>query len=80
MTYKNLSLTPLSNHVGAEVTGVDVARGVSAAAAQEILSACAEHGVLVFRDQFCEPDQHIALAEALGVINVNRFFKPVTGL
>jgi taurine dioxygenase len=35
--------------------------------------------VLVFRDQRLRPEQHLALAKALGVIDANRFFRPVDG-
>lgn len=42
-----------------------------------MLDALAEFGVLFFHDQEISPAQHIALAEALGTINVNRFFTPV---
>src|SRR5262249_2927613 len=34
-----------------------------------------EHGVIFFRDQRLTPEQHIAFAERMGTININRFFK-----
>ena len=34
----------------------------------------AEHGVVFFRDQELSEDDHIALAERFGPININRFF------
>jgi taurine dioxygenase len=41
--------------------------------------ALGEYGVLFFREQSLTPDQHIALAERFGEININRFFTPVDG-
>ena len=59
--------------VGAEILGVDLARIDSAALAQ-IRAAFAEYGVVFFRDQTIDEDDHIAFARALGPININRFF------
>lgn len=41
--------------------------------------ALGQHGVLFFRDQSLTPEQHIALAEKFGEININRFFSAVDG-
>ena len=40
----------------------------------ELARAHAEYGVLFFRNQSLTPEQHIALAERFGQININRFF------
>lgn len=58
---------------GAEIDGVDLARldGGSAAAVREALFT---YGALFFRDQSLTPVQHIALAEQIAPIDVNRFF------
>lgn len=71
-------VTPVSSHVGAEVTGVDLS-SVSSAQAAELAAAWGEHGVLFFRDQQLEPEDHIAFAEHFGAIDVNRFFQKVEG-
>jgi taurine dioxygenase len=60
-------------HVGAEILGVDLAR-LDAAGLAQIRAAFADHGVVFFRDQAIDEDQHIAFARALGPININRFF------
>ena len=73
----DLNVVPMGD-VGAEIRGVDIAtiRDEGCAA---IRAALGEHGVLFFRDQELSPEQHIAFAERIGVININRFFTPVEG-
>lgn len=73
-----MQITPTSSALGAEVTGIDL-RSLSDAALDSILDAWGEHGVLFFRDQDLRPEDHIAFAERLGPINVNRFFSAVEG-
>ncbi len=60
-------------NVGAEVTGVDV-RTMSNAEFDQIRAAFNDRGLLFFRDQRLSEEDHIALAERFGTINVNRFF------
>jgi taurine dioxygenase len=59
--------------VGAEVQGINLAHDLDAAAG-ELRNAFAEHGLLFFRDQSLTEENHIAVAEVFGDINVNRFF------
>jgi taurine dioxygenase len=63
--------------VGAEICGANFTRPLDQESVSFLLDALAEYGVLFFHDQDISPAQHIALAEALGTINVNRFFTPV---
>ncbi|MEM7292799.1 MAG: TauD/TfdA family dioxygenase, partial [Pseudomonadota bacterium] len=77
MQYETIEVSPLSREVGAEVTGVDIAQGVSDAQFAEIHRAFVAHGVIFLRDQLINEDQHIAFAQRWGEINVNRFFEPV---
>ncbi|MCI4645669.1 MAG: TauD/TfdA family dioxygenase [Hyphomonadaceae bacterium] len=58
---------------GAEIQGVDL-RAMDAATFDAIHGAFAEHGVVFFRGQTLSEDDHIALAEQFGPININRFF------
>ena len=74
-----LEIEPLSNAVGAEIRGVDLARELAPATFAEIRRAFHDHGVIFFRDQRLSPEQHIAFAERFGKINVNRFFGHVPG-
>ncbi len=75
--YETITVNQLSPAVGAEISGVDIAAGVSDAQMAEIRQAFIENGVIFFRDQDITPDQHIEFAERWGEINVNRFFKAV---
>ena len=75
--YKTITVTPLSPALGGEISGVDIATGVSDEQFAEIRQAFTDYGVIFFRDQDLTPDQHIEFAERWGDINVNRFFHPV---
>ena len=77
--YDTIETTPLTPAVGAEIHGVDLARGLSEDAMREIRQALLDFGVILFRDQSLTPEQHIAFAERWGEIDVNRFFRPVEG-
>lgn len=72
-----LTATPPDGPVGAFVSGVDLSRPLDPATATALHTALGEHGVLFFRDQEITPEQHIAFAQALAPIVINRFFTPV---
>jgi len=59
--------------VGATLSDVDLAH-LSDAEAATIRRALADHGVVFFRGQNLTEDDHIALAQKFGNININRFF------
>lgn len=67
-----LRIEPLPG-CGAEVRDIDLAR-VSPDDAAALRAALFEHGVLIFRNQSLSPEQHIAFAESIAPIDVNRFF------
>jgi taurine dioxygenase len=71
-----LKITPVSEAVGAEVSGVDV-RNLNDDDVAELGAGWADHGVLFFRDQDLSPDEHIAFAERFAPIDVNQFFQGV---
>lgn len=73
-----MNIHPVSEAVGAEVTGIDVRR-VSEADTAALSQAWAEHGVLFFRDQDLTPDEHLVFAESFAPVDVNRFFSTVDG-
>ncbi len=77
MTGQRLTIIPAGSAVGAFVEGVDLGQSLTPAVRDELIRAHADHGVLFFRNQHLSPEDHIALAEQLGQINVNRFFRPV---
>ena len=51
------TVTPLTDHTGAEVTGLDFTKPVDAQCHVALNQAFAEHHVLVVRDQHFDPDQ-----------------------
>lgn len=79
MRNTSFEIQPTSGALGAELLGIDLAKPLSPAAAGEIRGALAEHGVVFFRDQNITPEQHIAFAEKIATININRFFKSAPG-
>ena len=74
-----LLIQPLAPALGAEISGVDLSRPLSADSVDRIRRAFVDHGVIFFRDQHLSPEQHIAFAQNFGEINVNRFFRAVEG-
>lgn len=51
MAYDTLTLRPVSPHVGAEITGIDITRPLTNRQVEELHQALGEFGVLFFRDQ-----------------------------
>jgi taurine dioxygenase len=77
--YQTIDVTPVAPALGAEISGVDLAAGVSDEQFADIRQAFVDHSVIFLRDQHITPEQHIAFAERWGPININRFFQPVDG-
>lgn len=65
-----MEINPLSNALGAEVIGVDLAH-LDEATFAELHDAFLEHLVLVFRDQHLTIDEHIAFSERWGELEVH---------
>lgn len=59
--------------VGAEITDIDIT-SMTDAEFDAVREAFADHGVIFFRDQNTNEEEHIAFAERFGDININRFF------
>ncbi len=79
MEYQQICVEPLSKMLGAEIAGIDLREPLFDAVSAEIRRAFGEYGVVFFRDQQLTPEQHVALAERFGPIDVNRFFATVPG-
>ncbi len=84
MSTAQLAIEPASEHVGAFVSGIDLAEAASAEGlapqiTAAIKDAWATYGVLFFRDQNITPDQHLAFAQQFADIDVNKFFAAVDG-
>ncbi len=65
-TCRHISVRPISPVIGAEITGIDLSRELSAAAAAEILEAILDHLVVFFPDQDITPDRQAAFARHFG--------------
>jgi taurine dioxygenase len=79
MRNTRFEVQPTSGALGAELLGIDLAHPLDAEAVADIRQAFNEHGVIFFRDQRLTPEQHIAFAERIGTININRFFNAASG-
>ncbi len=75
--FKTIKAVPVSRAVGAEISGVDIAAGISDEQFLELKQAYSDYAVIFLRDQDITPDQHIEFARRWGEINVNRFFHPL---
>jgi alpha-ketoglutarate-dependent sulfate ester dioxygenase len=65
-----LTITKLSESVGAEVTGLDPARlGANDPVAETILDALEHNGVLVFRELQLDPEAQVAFCRRLGEVD-----------
>lgn len=72
-----MQINPMSEYVGADVTGMQLCE-IDGAGLATIKAALAKYGVLHFHDQELTPEQHIAFAKSWGGIDVNHFF-PANG-
>jgi taurine dioxygenase len=61
-------ITPLSEHIGAEVRGVDLSQPIDAALRERLNRAFVDHSVLVFRDQSLSPQQLLAAVQLFGEV------------
>jgi taurine dioxygenase len=66
MLRNSFEVEPLAPAIGAEIHGVDLAQGVDDALFGRIHQALMDHGVIFFRDQTIDPDQHMDLAKRFG--------------
>jgi alpha-ketoglutarate-dependent taurine dioxygenase len=73
--YRHLDISPLTPHIGAEITGVNLSAPIGQEAADELTAALLEWKVLFFRDQHdFGPEHHMSLAAIWGAPEPNPFF------
>ncbi|MGW7426278.1 TauD/TfdA dioxygenase family protein [Streptomyces sp. NPDC054813] len=73
--YRILGINPLTPHIGAEITGVDLSQPIGADLADELRQALSEWKVIFFREQRAfGPEDHAALAGLWGEPEANPFF------
>lgn len=73
MAYETISVAPIAGALGAEVSGVDLARKLPDGTIAEIRQALLTHLVIFFRDQNLKPEQHLALGRRFGPLQVHDF-------
>jgi taurine dioxygenase len=67
----SFTIAPLTDHTGAEVTGLDFTSPVDAEAGATLNRAFAEHHVLVMRDQHFDPNQFKAAVRIFGELQIH---------
>jgi taurine dioxygenase len=67
----SFAIAPLTEHTGAEVTGLDFTDPVDAEAGATLNRAFAEHHVLVMRDQHFDPNQFKAAVQIFGELQIH---------
>lgn len=75
MTERTISVEPISGALGAEISGVDLARPLTEAAVRDIRQAFLDHLVIFFRGQALSPRQLLAVAENFGAASEYPFIK-----
>jgi taurine dioxygenase len=74
-----MKIKQIAGALGAEISGVDLTRGVSSEMASEIRSAFLQHQVIFLRDQNLTPAQFLAFAQAMGTPVEYPFVKGIAG-
>jgi alpha-ketoglutarate-dependent taurine dioxygenase len=70
-----IEIVPCDAPVGAEIRGVDLAKGIEDATFAEIDAALSAHAVIFLRDQHITPEQQVAFSRRFGEIEINSFNK-----
>jgi len=63
-----MQITKISDHIGAEVTGIDLSRPIDEATRKRLEAALVEHVALVIRDQVFTPAEFLAAAGLFGEV------------
>jgi len=71
MTYETLQVTPLTPHLGAEISGIDLRAALGNRAIEELHAALAEHQVIFFRSQRLDYESAKALGRHFGELHIH---------
>jgi taurine dioxygenase len=73
-----IQISPIAGALGAEIGGVDVSRDLDPGVIAEIRQALLDHGVIFFRDQTIDVEQHKAFTRRFGEIFIHPNYKGVS--
>ncbi len=71
MSYETIQVAPVTPHLGAEISGVDLSGVLSNRQVSELHTALAEHQVIFFRDQRLDYDSAKALGRHFGELHIH---------
>ena len=71
MTHRQIAVEPLTPAIGAEIAGVDLREPLDDETYAEIRRALLAHGVVFFRDQPIDHEQHVAFGRRFGELHVH---------
>ncbi|HZL00375.1 MAG TPA: TauD/TfdA family dioxygenase [Caulobacteraceae bacterium] len=71
--FQGLALAPLTPTIGAEISGIDLARPLGGEVAGVLRAALLDWKVLFFRDQDIITQQHLAFARTFGELEIHPF-------
>ncbi len=77
--FRTFSVNPLCGAGGAEISGVDASKPLSAETVSELRRALADYCVIYLRDQDLTPDQQKAFARHFGPLAQTPFIQPLEG-
>jgi taurine dioxygenase len=78
MRNSHIEISPIAGALGAEIGGVDVAQDLDDVVISEIRQALLDHGVIFFRDQQLDIDQHKAFTRHFGEIFIHPNYNGVS--
>jgi taurine dioxygenase len=78
MRNSHIEISPIAGALGAEIGGVDVAQDLDDAVIREIRQALLDYGMIFFRDQQLERDQHKAFTRRFGKIFIHPNYNGVS--
>ena len=70
-TYQEITVTPCTPQIGAEISDIDLLHPLSDRAVEELRQAFTDHLVLFFRDQEIGFEDHVRLAEYFGKLGAH---------
>lgn len=79
MTYRHISLRPISGSLGAIVEGPDLSQPLAPEMYAEIKQALLEYLVIFFRDQEITPARQIAFGRLFGELHIHPFIPSLAG-